>query len=150
MRTRIIRAALAALVVALLLGAWQVAYARGRDDGRTEAAAIRAEFTQARQGAPSAGGVGSGTGAGGAAVKGGGGAGQRPAVAGTVEKVENGLLTVATEAGAVTVSTGERTQVRRQVSGSVADIKPGDRVVVTGEKRGETEYAAAAIQVQGQ
>lgn len=141
MRTRIIRAALAALVVALLLGAWQVAYARGRDDGRTEAAAIRAEFTQARQGAPSAGG---------AAVKGGGGAGQRPAVAGTVEKVENGLLTVATEAGAVTVSTGERTQVRRQVSGSVADIKPGDRVVVTGEKRGETEYAAAAIQVQGQ
>lgn len=141
MRNRFIRAVLAALVIALLLGAWPVAYARGRDDGRAEAAAIRAEFTRARQGEPSAGG---------AAVKGGGGARQRPAVAGTVEKIENGRLTVATEAGAVTVSTGERTQVRRQVSGSVADIKPGDRVVVTGEKHGETEYTAAAIQVQGQ
>ena len=163
---RLIQAALAALVIALLIGAWQTAYARGREDGRSEVSAIRTEFIQARQApagaaaGPGGGAVGAGgVGAGGAGfvTKGGqggqggqAGGGQRPVVNGTVEKNDGGVLTVTTSEGSVTVTAGERTQVRRQVNGSVADIQPGDRIVVSGDKRGDADYTATLIQVQGQ
>ncbi len=60
------------------------------------------------------------------------------------------MLTIATSEGSVTVTAGERTLVRRQVDGSLADIKPGDRIVVSGDKRGDADYTATLIQVQGQ
>ena len=59
----VIRGATALVVIGLVIGAWQVAYARGKDEGRAEGTAIRTEFIQARQ--PG----GAGTEAAGAATK---------------------------------------------------------------------------------
>ena len=121
---------------------------------------LRRRLIQARQ-APAGGAAGAGGGAvgaggagfvakGGQGGQGGPAGGQRPVVNGTVEKNDGGVLTVATSDGSVTVTAGEQTQVHRQINGSVADIKPGDRIVVSGDKRGDADYTATLIQVQGQ
>jgi hypothetical protein len=156
MKRLAIQGGLVVVVLGLLFGAWQVAYARGKDDGRTEATAIRTEFTQARP--PAAGGAGGAAagagGPGGAVAKGDGAAGPggagRGGLSGTVEKVDGKTVTVAGSDGAVNVTVGDRTRINRQVTATVADLKPGDRVVVIGEKTSDTEYTASAIQVQGQ
>jgi uncharacterized protein DUF5666 len=144
-----------ALVVALAVGAWGVAYAQGQTAGRAEVAAARADFLQGRPGGnPGAGGGAGGAAGPGAAAGGPGGgpggrAGQAP-VAGTIDKVNGTTLTVATETGSVTVTLGEQTRIVRQAAASAADLKAGDRVVVIGARAADGTVAAASIQIQPQ
>lgn len=160
-RSLIIRSLMLVAVIGLLIGAWQVAYARGKDEGTKEATSIRSEFTQAR---PVGGGGGTAPAAaggdaaatppagGGRAKPGGAGNGGQfgaPAASGTVEKVDGTAVTVATSDGVVKVNVGERTQIRKQVTIPASELKSGDRVVVIGERSGDKEVNANAIQVQG-
>jgi hypothetical protein len=155
----LMRAVAVVVIIGLVAGAWQIAYARGRDDGRTEGAAIRNEFVQARQGGSAVSGGppgGSGATGGPAAAEPAGspvakpGGGGRQGVNGTIEKVENGVLTVATSEGSVQVMLNERTRISKQVAVAPAELKPGERIAVFGERRSDREYTASAIQVQGQ
>ena len=113
----LIRGAVVVVALGLVAGAWQVAYARGKDEGRAEATSIRNEFLQARAGGPAATGGPAG-GPGGAQSGGPGGqGGNRPGpgqgVNGTIEKVEGNVVTVATSDGSVKVTLGERNSDRQ-------------------------------------
>jgi hypothetical protein len=124
---------------ALAVGGWQLAYAQGQAAGRAAVATARADFIQSRPGGAVAGGAGGAAPASKPAA-----VGQAPTT-GTIEKVDGSTLTVATEAGSVTVTLGEQTRIIRQATASAADLKTGDRVVVTGPRE-----SAALVQIQGQ
>jgi hypothetical protein len=128
-----------ALAGALAGGAWQIAYAQGQAAGRAAVATARADFIQSRPGGAGPGG------AGGAATGGRPAAGGQAPTAGTIQKVDGSTLTVATDSGSVTVTLGDQTRIVRQAAASAADLKAGDRVVVTGPRD-----AAALVQIQGQ
>jgi hypothetical protein len=129
-------------MVASVAGAWTVAYARGKDDGRSEALAARDSFIQERPGG--AGGnmkvVGPGDKTGGApkAVQG---------ITRTVERVDGQTITVKTESGSVPVTLQEQTQVNRQVSATADSLKAGDTVQVLGQKRDGDAIAADVITI---
>jgi hypothetical protein len=160
----VIRGAAALVVIGLVIGAWQVAYARGKDEGRVEGAAIRTEFILARQpgaagteaagAATKPGGGGTGGGGTGATKTGGGGgdaggsvakpgAGGRPGVNGTIEKVEADAVTVTTTEGSVRVTVSDQTRIGKQVQVPVADLKAGERVVASGSARATTSTLPA-------
>ena len=131
------------VMVAAVGGAWQVAYGRGKDDGRAEAAASRDAFMAGRPG--------------GAITKVGGPPGSAKdgpsevvvqPVDGTIEKVEGQTVTVKTSAGSVKVTLRDETEVRRQVKADAASLKPGDKVLVLGQKQGNDEVTADAIDIQ--
>ena len=130
------------MMVAAVGGAWQVAYGRGKDDGRAELAASRDAFIAGRPG--------------GAVVKIGPSAGTKDGpsevpvqpVDGTIEKVEGQTVTVKTSAGSVKVNLRGETEVRRQVKADAASLKPGDKVLVLGQKQGNDEVTADAIDIQ--
>lgn len=128
-----------AVAGALAAGAWQVAYARGRDDGRTEVTALRNEFVQARGGG-AAGRAGAGPG--------GAAGGNRQGVNGTIEKVDGNVVTVATADGSVSVTLSDTTRIGKEVAATPADLKAGDRILVVGERTSDTDVTATTIQIQ--
>jgi hydrogenase maturation factor len=50
----------------------------------------------------------------------------------------------------VTITLSDQTQIRRQVNATPADMKPGDRVVVTGPRGADGTVLAAMVQIQAQ
>ncbi|MBI4321823.1 MAG: hypothetical protein HY675_25295 [Chloroflexi bacterium] len=73
------------------------------------------------------------------------------ALMGVVEKTgENDfVLRPSANASPVTVRVSSQTVIRKQVTGSVADIKPGERIAVRGEPKDGDSYVAASIQLVG-
>jgi hypothetical protein len=79
----------------------------------------------------------------------GGPGGRGGAVTGTVESVSGNSVVIATQDGTkVTVTLAQGGQVRKQVDGTLADVKQGDRVVAFGARSGDT-LEAQAIQLGG-
>jgi ABC-type microcin C transport system duplicated ATPase subunit YejF len=64
-----------------------------------------------------------------------------------VDKVEGNSMSISTSRGAVQVTVKEGTPIRKLVSGSLSDLKPGERVLVIGEKGSTGSFEAASIQV---
>ena len=145
MNTLALRLVLLVVVVVVVVGVWQTAYARGLEAGKAEVSGLRSEFVQARQGALPAGAASSG----GPVIKTGGAAqGQRPGVTGTIERVDGETLTIATSDATVKVTLSDQTRIGKQTRIDPSDLKAGDRVLVAGEQRSETDYSATSIQVQ--
>lgn len=140
------------LIVVVVLGVGMgVAFGSGVAYGRSSAPkATAAEATRAtgeQQGSTASGAGRAGTGATGTGATGTGGAG-RPVATGTVESLAGGALTVTTAPGASTkVTVGEKTTVQKNVAATIGDLKPGDRVVVMGQRGNDGSLTASAIQV---
>ncbi len=66
---------------------------------------------------------------------------------GTVESVEGTTMTVKTQDGSVKVKVADGTAIRKTVSVGVGDIKPGDNLVVTGERGSDGTITASNVQV---
>lgn len=73
----------------------------------------------------------------------------RGGMAGTVSAVSGDTVTLGTRDGqTVTVRLVADGAVHKQVDGSLADIKPGDTIVATGQQSGDT-FEATSIQIGG-
>jgi hypothetical protein len=78
------------------------------------------------------------------------GAGFRGGTAGTIDHIDGTTVYVKTQNGSVVkVSTTDSTQVRLTQQGKVADLKPGETVIVQGDTGTDGTVAANAI-TQGQ
>jgi hypothetical protein len=76
--------------------------------------------------------------------QGGGGRGQ--GVSGTVEAIDGNTLSVKLNDGStVKVALADKGVVRKQVEGTLADIKVGERVIALGTQNGDT-FSASSIQ----
>ncbi len=77
-----------------------------------------------------------------------GAAGQGRGTAGTVERVEGQTLVVSGQNGQqVKVTLTDQTQISRQVAGTVADVAPGIRVLVTAQGQPAADGALTAATV---
>jgi len=134
------KVALVAIVVVVLMAAsGGVGYYYGNDNGLKSATNIRAEFFQQRaggtggqgtqaapNGTPQAQGQRAGGGNQAAAF------GGRPTAAGVVKAVQGNTITVTQQDGtATTVTVDDKTQYEKLVSGNLADVTVGLRIVVT-------------------
>jgi len=66
---------------------------------------------------------------------------------GTVESVEGSTMTVKTQDGSVKVKVADGTAIRKTVSVGVGDIKPGDNLVVMGDRGSDGTITASNVQV---
>jgi hypothetical protein len=71
------------------------------------------------------------------------------AVVGTVSRVENNQLVVTTPQGQATVTLSEQTTIQRAVPATVADLKPGERVLVTARPGSDGSLTALGVQIIG-
>lgn len=72
-------------------------------------------------------------------------------VMGVVEKVADREFSVRSNSGEApaTVRVNDQTAIRKQVAGTVADIQPGERISVRGERQSDGTVTAASVQVGG-
>lgn len=68
-------------------------------------------------------------------------------IAGTIEAIENGVLTVRTQNGTITVKTTETTLIEKMMSVNVEDLQVGERVVVSGSRNADGSTTARSIRV---
>ena len=145
---------LAVVVAIVLIGAAGFGgYTMGHSAGLADAQNVRNEFFQGRGGQ----GGGNGQFAQGQGGQGGqpgqnGQSARRPVAFGTVKSVQGNTLEVtAADGSTVTVTTNAQTTVQKTVTGTVSDIKAGDRVSVAGNNSGGTVTATEiSIQSSGQ
>lgn len=128
----------AIVVIILMAGSGAAGYYYGNQNGLTTAQNIRTEFLAGRTG-----GAGTGNQATGGNTQGtpqaqgtrGGGQGAafgRPAASGVVKSVQGNTITVTQSDGSATaVTVDDKTQYEKQVSGTLADVTSGLRIVVT-------------------
>ncbi len=67
---------------------------------------------------------------------------------GQIKSVNGDTVEISTAQSVVTVKVDSKTTINKTVSGTAADLKPGDRVTVFGPTSGDTS-TATAIQIQG-
>ncbi|MBI2954382.1 MAG: hypothetical protein HYY30_08720 [Chloroflexi bacterium] len=74
--------------------------------------------------------------------------GSRPTI-GVVDSVGDGQFTLKAESSSTptTVRLDDRTTIRKQVSGTVSDITPGERLTIQGETGADGAIAATAVQI---
>ena len=135
--------------IVLLLGLCAGSFYGGITYQRSQVQQIQNEFMQARgfpQGTPGAGGVQPGQGGGQPRtfIAGGGG------VSGQVKTVEGNTLTLSTAEDVTTVIVSDDTQITLSVSGSLADLQTGQRVMVTGERDASGQVNALRISILGE
>lgn len=68
-------------------------------------------------------------------------------VSGTVQKIEGSTLTVKIKEGTATVQLSDGTKVQKQIEIALSDLKPGEMIMATGSRQGES-FRATAINVQ--
>ena len=124
------------LVIVAAVGGYMV----GHNAGVQQANAARAAFMAQRFGAQGANGQGQGNLAG-VARPGGTGA------SGTVKSVDGNTVVVTTRNGDVKVKLGQDTTVQKMAQGSLQDIQPGLRIVVTGDTDSSGTVNARSVQV---
>ena len=134
------KVALVAIVVVVLMAAsGGVGYYFGNDNGLKSATNIRAEFFQQRPGGTGTGGQfangtpqAQGQRSAGTGAQGQGTAVGRPTAAGVVKAVQGNNITVTQQDGtSATVTVDDKTQYEKLVSGTLADVQSGLRIVVT-------------------
>ena len=86
-------------------------------------------------------------------------AGQRPAggqaagpfggggASGVVKSIDGNVLTISTALDVTTVNLSEDTQVEQFASAAIADLEPGMRVMVTGERESDDAITASQITI---
>lgn len=109
-----------------------------------EESAVVLEPVEAAARAPAAGGSGP-RGTPGARPR--GNAQGRPAVFGTIDKVNGDVLTLTTSQGSATVNISTSTKVMVQKQGTADDLRAGARVMVTGDKQADGSINGNSIQV---
>ena len=130
-------ALLAVVVVVLMAGSGAAGYYFGNQNGLTTAQNIRAEFFAGRGGGTGTGGQFTGGTPQAQGTRGAGQGGQgagfgRPTAAGVVKSVQGNTITVTQQDGSTTtVTVDDKTQYEKQVSGTLADVTAGLRIVVT-------------------
>jgi hypothetical protein len=133
---------LAAVIGVVVAGA--AGYLAGQSAGQAQAATTRARFFQERgQGGTGAGGPGGGFGGGFAA----GGPGNGGFANGQVKSIQGDTITLSTPRDVTTVKVDDKTTIRKAVDGSLADIKPGDMIVVQGSRNADGSLGAQSIQL---
>jgi hypothetical protein len=79
--------------------------------------------------------------------------GQRPGFSvgggttGQVKAIDGNVMTLSTAQDVTTVLLSESTQIEKTVAGTVADLQPGTRVVVTGQQDSGQNLTASRIQI---
>jgi len=117
----------------------------GGPAGAEAAPGAGAAGAQAGPGAGAArasGAAAAGAGAGGAAR------GGRP-TAGTIASVDGDTLVLDTPDGSLTVQLGDSTSLQKQVPAERADLAPGQRVLVSGERGADGTLDASGVQILG-
>jgi len=77
----------------------------------------------------------------------GGQAGGQGAIAGTIESIENGILTIKTQNGTVTVKATDTTLIQKQMNVSLGDLQVGEQVFVSGSRGSDGVTTARSIRV---
>jgi hypothetical protein len=143
-----------AVVLALVLAAGS--FAGGMAYQRNQANAIRAQFLASRglNGAANGdagGGFFFGGGSGNAAGNSGTGQQRRSGfgggVTGQIKTVEGNLLTLSTAQDVTTVNLGDATRIQKSADGTLADLQPGVRVLVTGQRDSNGNITAEQIMI---
>jgi len=124
-------------LVVLAIVAGVGGYMAGHNAGVQQANAARATFMAQRFG-QGANGQGNFTG-----VARQGGAG----TSGTVKSVDGNTVVVTTRNGDVKVKLGQDTTVQKMAQGSLQDIQPGERIVVTGDTDSGGTVNARSVQL---
>lgn len=141
---------LAVVVVVAAAGAsgWY-AYNMGKQDGRRAGLNERNDFIAARAagGAAAQGAPGGAAAAPGGAARGGQGAMAGNFTAGQVKSVNGNDLEISTATAVTKVKLTDKTQIEKTVSGTAADIKAGERIVVQGAKAADGALEASVVQL---
>ncbi len=66
---------------------------------------------------------------------------------GQVKSIEGNVLTLSTAQDVVTVNLSDSTRIQKTVSGTVGDLQPGMRVMVSGEKDNSGNINASQVQI---
>ena len=69
----------------------------------------------------------------------------RQGTIGTVESIEDGVITIETMTGVVEVTVTSVTSIQKMGEGSIEDISAGDTITVTGESEDDGSIKAASI-----
>ena len=146
-----------AVVLALVIAAGS--FAGGMAYQRNQANAVQAQFLASRglNGGPNgdAGGAfffGGGSGNAGNAA-GNNSAGQQRrngfggGVTGQIKTVENNSLTISTAQDVTTVNLSDATRIQKSADGTLADLQPGVRVLVTGQRNSNGNITAEEIMI---
>lgn len=154
---KMLAAAVIGLLVVIAVG--QVSYQQGISAGKADANQARQQALASRglsatgQAQSTANGQGQGTFSGngqGTSGSGGGfgGFGGRPAVTGTVQKVDGNTVTVTQSDGTqATVVLSDTTRITVTSQGSASDLKQGQTITVSGAKGSDGNYAATSVTV---
>lgn len=141
---------LAAVVVVAAAGASGVyAYNMGKQEGMKAGLTARNDFLAARAagGAAAQGAAGGAAAAPGGAARGGQGAMAGNFTAGQVKSVNGNELEISTATAVTKVKLTDKTQIEKTVSGTAADIKAGERIVVQGDKAADGSLEASVVQL---
>ncbi len=102
-------------------------------------------------GGPGGGGF---TGGGGGRPGGGGfggfGGGGAPLATGPIESIDGNELTVSGRGGSTTITLPDDVEISKTVDGSLDDLSPGTRVLVTGERDDADVVTSATVQILGE
>jgi hypothetical protein len=66
---------------------------------------------------------------------------------GQVKTIEGNVMTVSTARDVTTINLSDSTQIEKPTTGSVADLKPGVQVMVTGQRDSNGEITASQITI---
>jgi len=69
----------------------------------------------------------------------------RQGTMGTVESIDDNVITLETKAGVIEVTVAGDTSIQKMGEGSIGDITPGDTVTVTGESEDDGSIEAVSI-----
>jgi hypothetical protein len=123
--------------LALLAVAAGAGFEEGKAYQSNQAAQIRNQFFQARGLNPSAGSPNSGN----------LGAGFGGGVAGQVKDVQGNTIDVSSGSGVTVVELTANTRIEKSTQGSAADLKPGEQLIVRGQRDANGKVTAAQIQI---
>jgi hypothetical protein len=122
----------------------------GRAYERSQASQVQADFLRSR-GIPQ---NGAGNGAQGFNGGQGGTGGQRQfflggggGVTGQVKSIDGNVLTISTAQDVTTVNLSDTTVIEKSVAGTTADLQPGLRVLVTGQRDSKGNISASQIMI---
>ena len=68
-------------------------------------------------------------------------------VAGQVKSIEGNVLTISTPQDVTTVNLSDSTRIEKPAEGTLADLQPGVRVVVNGERDAQGNMTASSITI---
>jgi Domain of unknown function (DUF5666) len=66
---------------------------------------------------------------------------------GQVKTVEGNVMTISTPQDVITVNLSDSTQIEKSVAGTIADLEPGTRVLVAGERDADGNITASRITI---